>query len=122
MRLFGRLACRTMLGMRAGMGLSLGVVSGGDDRAGCRSLLAGRAGRRLFVVRAGSRELGKRAPRKLMTRRAHRKLLQPPLLQKMIGQVSANHFSSRALSKYSISKAPLPMAIAVIWDFTLSNH
>ena len=121
-RLFDRLACRTMLGMRADMGLSLGVVSGGDDRAGCRSLLAERAGRRLFVVRAGSRELGKCAPRKLATRRAHRKLLQPPLLQKRIGQASANHCSIIALSKYSISKAPLPIAIAVIWDFTLSNH
>ena len=65
MRLFGRLACRAMLGMRVGMSLSLGVVSGGDDRAGCRSLLAERAGRRLFVVRAGNKELGERAPRKV---------------------------------------------------------
>ena len=104
MRLFGRLACRAMFGMRAGMGLSLGVVSGGDDRAGCRSLLAERAGRRLFVVRAGSRELGKRAPRKLMTKRAHKKLLQPPMLQKAIGQASANDLSSRTISRYSILK------------------
>ena len=104
MSLFGMLACRRMLGMRAGMGLSLGVVSGGDDREGCRSLLAVRAGRRLFVVRAGARQLGKRAPRKMMTRRAHRKLLQPPLLQKAIGQASANHLSSTRLSKYSTLK------------------
>ena len=104
MRLFGRLACRAMLGMRVGMSLSLGVVSGGDDRAGCRSLLAERAGRRLLFVCAGTRELGKRAPRKLMTRRARRKLLQPPLLQKAIGQASANHLSSTRLSKYSTLK------------------
>ena len=104
MSLFGMLACRRMLGMRAGMGLSLGVVSGGDDRAGCRSLLAERAGRRLFVVLAGSTELGKRAPRKLMTKRAHRKLLQPLMLQKATGQASANDLSSRTLSRYSILK------------------
>ena len=61
MKLLDRLACKTMLGMRVGMGVgmgsSLGVVSGGNDRAGCGSLVVERAGTHLFAVCIDSREL-----------------------------------------------------------------